>query len=308
MRLLPKPVGRLAPLLATALLVAACQGGAEPGPAAARPVRTAQAVTGPGTPAVRTSGVIVARDELRLAFKQGGVIRRIAVRDGDRVRKGQTLAEIELTEIDAQLEEARELAAKAQRDLARGDSLRAEGVISQTLHDDLATQAALAEARLRSAHFNRNLSVIEAPLDGVVLHRLAEEREQVAAGQTVLVVGAHSRGHVLRVALADRDIVRVAPGDPAAVHIDAFPGQRWPARVSEVAGAAEPSSGLFTAELVLAEAPPRLVSGLVARVEIQPAASRPLVHVPIAALVAGDRDTASVYVPAPPAAAPRSRA
>lgn len=155
---------------------------------------------------------------------------------------------------------------------------------------------ALAEARLRSAHFNRNLSVIEAPLDGVVLHRLAEEREQVAAGQTVLVVGAHSRGHVLRVALADRDIVRVAPGDPAAVHIDAFPGQRWPARVSEVAGAAEPSSGLFTAELVLAEAPPRLVSGLVARVEIQPAASRPLVHVPIAALVAGDRDTASVYV------------
>ena len=50
------------------------------------PVRVATAVEGPAAPAIRTNGVMSNKDEFRLSFKVGGVIKRIAVREGERVR------------------------------------------------------------------------------------------------------------------------------------------------------------------------------------------------------------------------------
>src|SRR5262245_57096471 len=69
-------------------------------------VRVAAAERGPASPSIRTTGVLVNKDEFRLSFKVGGVILKIAVNEGDRVRRGDRLAEIEQTEIDAQVEQA----------------------------------------------------------------------------------------------------------------------------------------------------------------------------------------------------------
>ncbi|MFL6578994.1 MAG: biotin/lipoyl-binding protein, partial [Povalibacter sp.] len=78
-----------------AIAVSACKGKAEDAPVPATPVRIAAAFTGPAAPTIRTNGLLVNKDEIRLAFKVGGVIRHIAVQEGERVRQGQKLAEIE---------------------------------------------------------------------------------------------------------------------------------------------------------------------------------------------------------------------
>ena len=106
---------------------------------------------------------------MRLSFKLGGVVRRIAVQEGDEVKQGQRLAEIELAEVGAQVEQARQLADKAQRDLERGERLHADQVISLEQLQDLRTQASVARAGLKSAQFNLGFSTIVAPRDGVVL-------------------------------------------------------------------------------------------------------------------------------------------
>src|SRR2546425_12155665 len=85
------------------------------------PVRVEPAASGPALPAIATNGVVANKDEMRLSFKVAGVIRKIHVEEGAPVHAGERLAEIEQTEIDAQLEQARALAEKAQRDLARGE-------------------------------------------------------------------------------------------------------------------------------------------------------------------------------------------
>ena len=51
--------------------------------------------------------MLVNRDEIRLAFKVGGVIKRLAAVEGELVRKGQKLAVIALAEVAAQVEQAR---------------------------------------------------------------------------------------------------------------------------------------------------------------------------------------------------------
>ena len=198
---------------ALAALVAGCNSKATVEAPAATPVRIATATSGPAAPSIRTNGLLANKDEIRLAFKVGGVIRKLAVSAGEHVRKGQRLAEIEQTEVNAQVEQARQAHEKAKRDVSRGERLYEDKVISLEQLQDLRTQAAVAEAGLNSAEFNSNYAAIVAPRDGTVLRKLAEERELVAAGAPVLVLGAQDKGFIVRTGLADREIVQVRLGD-----------------------------------------------------------------------------------------------
>jgi membrane fusion protein, multidrug efflux system len=261
------------------------------------PVRIQQSSQGPAVPPIDTNGLVVTKHEMRLSFKMSGVVRRIHVQEGDVVRKGQRLAEIELTEVDAQVEQARQLADKAERDLKRGENLYADQVISLEQLQDLRTQAAMAAAQFKSAQFNLGHSVITAPRDGKVLRKLAEERELIAPGAPVLIFGESDRGYVVRAALADREIVHVKIGDKGEIRMDAFPGQSMTGTIVEIASAADERSGMFPIEVQFDSPPPRLVSGLVARLRIAPTTDGPpLTYVPMAALVEGDGDRASVFV------------
>jgi RND family efflux transporter MFP subunit len=281
-----------------ALATAGCNSTAHDEAAAPTPVRVAAAAVGPAAPTIRTHGLLANEDEIRLSFKVGGVIRRLVVTDGERVRKGQRLAEIEQTEINAQVEQARQSHEKAKRDLDRGERLYDDKVISLEQLQDLRTQMAMAEAALGSAEFNWNYAAIIAPRDGTVLRRLAEERELVNAGTPVLVLGAQDKGFVARTGLSDREIVQVKLGDPAQIRLDALPDAMLSGTISEVASAADPASGMFRIEVTVAPTDLPLKSGLVAKLTITPSSARTgeRVYVPIAAIVEGNGREARVFV------------
>ena len=288
---------RTALVLISVLLAAGCGKHVDPPAVKLTPVRIQNAAQGPAVPPIDTSGIVTNKNEMRLSFKMGGVVRRVHVQEGDVVKQGQRLAEIELTEIGAQVEQARQMAQKAARDLKRGENLYADQVISLEQLQDLRTQAAMAQAQFKSAQFNMGYSVIAAPRDGVVLRKLVEERELVGPGTPVLVFGESDHGYVVRASLADREIVNVKLGDKGEIRMDAFPGQAMIGTVVEVASAADPRSGMFAIEVRFDTAPPRLVSGLVARLRLAPTTDAPpLTYVPMAALVEGDGDRASVFV------------
>jgi RND family efflux transporter MFP subunit len=262
------------------------------------PVRMARAASGPAAPPIRIQGVVANKDEMRLSFKVGGIIQAIYVEEGMSVRKGQRLAQIEPAEINAEVEQVRARAEKAQRDLARGERLYADQVVSLEQLEDLRTQARAAAAQLTSVEFNRGYATILAPHDGVVLRKLAQERELVPAGQAVLALGAHDRGYVIRAALADRDVVQLALGDVAQIRLDAYPDRVIPGTLSEIANAADEHSGLFPIEVRIDSPPAHLASGLVAKLELVSATARAghLTYVPIGAIVEASGGRASVFV------------
>jgi membrane fusion protein, multidrug efflux system len=293
---------RLARAMLTAALLAlvssGCSSHTEATPQRATPVRIQAVTLGPAKPAIATNGIVATKDEMRLSFKVGGVIRKIYVEEGQAVHKGQRLAEIELTEIDAQVAQMGALAEKAQRDLDRGERLYADQVISLEQLQDLRTQASLQKAQLRSVEFNRGYSVITAPQDGVVLRKLSQERELVPAAQAVLTVGAHERGYVVRAALSDREVVQLKLGDPAEILMDAYPDRVIQGAISEIANAADEKTGMFPVEVRFGSTPVLLASGLVAKLRIHPASAQEsaLTYVPVGAVVEGDNDHASVFV------------
>ena len=75
-----------------------------------------------------SSGRLTTDDETNLAFKVGGVISNIYVKEGDKVAKGQVLATLDLTEIGALVDQAKTGLDKAERDLQRAKNLYRDSV------------------------------------------------------------------------------------------------------------------------------------------------------------------------------------
>lgn len=280
-----------------ALALAGCGNGDEPAEArAAAPVRVAAVEQAPAAESLRAVGVLAPADEVRLAFKTGGVIQSIAVVQGAQVVQGQLLATLAQDEVAAKVAEARAVAGQSARDLERGKALLADEVATREQVETLTTAHKVAEAQLRSALFNARYARIEAPGDGVVLRKLAEPDEQVAAGQPVLVVGNTSGGWVVRASLADRDVVRIATGDAAEVTLDAYPGRRFAARVVEIAAAADPRTGTYEMKVSVQPEGARFVQGLVAKVTVADPETESVAVVPVTSLLEADGGLATVFV------------
>jgi RND family efflux transporter MFP subunit len=285
-----------AAVLAAALIVA-CGGQDAPAPELrSKPVRVAAVEQASMRSGLRAVGTLAPADEIRLSFKTGGVVASISVEQGDRVRAGQQLAALAQQEVAASVAQARALAEKAERDLERGRALFADEVATREQLDDLTTARDVARANLRATEFNARFSRIEAPADGIVLRKLAEPNELVSAGQPVLIVGDTSGGWIVRAALSDRDVVRVREGDVAEVSLDAFPGQDFPATVTEIASAADPMTGTYEVKLAIDPRGARFVQGLVAKVEMIDTAGSAVPVVPVNALLEADGSEAVVYV------------
>lgn len=283
--------------LALLLVAVACRASdardAAPAPRVA--VRVAPVVFASLDQPVVGAGIVASHDEFPLAFKIGGVVAAVFVREGDMVRSGQTLAQLDLREIDAQVTRARSALAKAERDHARVRALHADSLAPLAQLQDAATALELARADLQTASVNRRYATVVALGAGRVLRRSADPGQTLAAGAPVVVVGGSTGGTVLRVGLADRDVVRVRIGNPATVRLDAFPDRVLTGRVRQIAGAATPGTGTYAVEIALDDAA-GLSAGMIGHATIQAAGKGSLPTVPVDALIEADGDRGSVFV------------
>ena len=260
----------LAPALLALLAVAGCSKEAppaKPAAAAALAVRLATVQPADGQDVLQASGTVRLKRETPLSFNTGGRIAAINVKEGDPVARGQLLARLDVTALDAGVESARAEVVRAEADLTRTQALFDKGWVTAARLDSARAAAAAARARLRQTGFDLGLAVLRAPTGGVVLARPAEPGQIVAPGQAVLSIGEYASGHVLRVPLADVDAARLRVGQPASVALPALGGAALPARVSEIGARGDDATGAFRIELALPD-DPRLRSGLIGAAKI----------------------------------------
>lgn len=269
-----------------------------PEPAAPRRVRAVEVTREVIHQPVRAAGVVAGRREVPLAFKVGGVVRHVAVREGERVRAGMLLAALDPAEIAAQVDGARTLRDRSLRELERAEALHDGGALTRSQKEDARTAFEAADAAYRAAAFNERHARIVAPGPGRVLRRLVEPGQVVSPGTPVLELAEDREGWVVRAGLADRDAVRVRVGDGAEVLVDAWPDRPLAARVLQVPGALQRGTGVAEVELALELPPgePPPISGLAAKVLIEPSDAPEREVVPLDALVEADGDRAALFV------------
>ncbi|MBX9795697.1 efflux RND transporter periplasmic adaptor subunit [Sphingomonas sp.] len=241
-------------------------------------------------------GTVALRREAQLGFTSAGRIDRLPVNEGDRVHRGQLLAALDTTTVAADLARAQAERIRAAAEYQRADALLKQGWITRPRFDTAKANLDAAEANVRATSFQRGNAVVVSPGNGVVLARLAEPGQVVAAGTPVVVIGEEASGYVLRVPLADRDAVRVTRGAPARVTLAALGGETVTGQVVEVGGRAERATGTFIVEIAL-PADARLRSGEIGSASIATGgAALPVLKVPAAAVFSPRAGEGFVFV------------
>jgi RND family efflux transporter MFP subunit len=262
------------------------------------PVMVARVAAAPDADNVSAYGIVRSDKEAALSFKIGGLLKTLNVDTGDQIKKGDILAQLDQREIAAQAARAEAAAAKARRDLARIEPLLKNGFISQQRIDDARSARDIAEAELRQIAFNRTLSTITAPSDGVVLARHVDKNEIVSPGSPILTVSQGGQGFILKASLSDRSLARLAVGNEAEVILDAFPNHPLKGHVRRLSAMSDMQSGTFGVEVALDEVPPGVESGFIGKASITPTAvaASEILAIPATAILEGHGATATVYV------------
>lgn len=247
---------------------------------------------------VNASGLVATKNEARLAFKIGGVVKGIYVSEGQSVQQGQLLASLDLTEIEAQVNQAKNNVEKLKRDLERVKRLHKDSAATLEMLQNIQTGYDVAVEGLRIAEFNREYAAIKAPVTGKILRKLLNAGELAAPGSPVFMMNATGPDEwIVKLGLPDVDWVRVQKGDKATLTLDALAGETINGTVTLIGEGADPFSGLYPIEVTIARTPQRLASGLFATATITPAKPMEYGLIPIEALVEGSGKSAFVFIP-----------
>jgi RND family efflux transporter MFP subunit len=247
---------------------------------------------------IEAGGTIGAKEEAKLSFKIGGIIDQVSAREGQYVRRGTVVARLKTTEVDAQVMKARQAKDKLQRDLERVKKLYAEEAATLEQVEGLTTALEIASSDLEIAGFNQTYAKITAPVSGRIVKRFAERGELIGPGSPVfLMIGEGSGSYVLRVGVADRDVLTLVMGDRAEVRLDAYEGAIVPATITQIAAAADPRTGTFEVELTLDGKGKILKSGFIGRASIFPSRQPAHYRLPLDALVEGKGRNVRIFYP-----------
>lgn len=220
---------------------------------------------------IEAAGVLSSKSEIKLAFKTGGLIKRIYVNEGQFVKAGQLLAELDLAEIDAQVNQAKIGLQKATRDFDRIKKLYEDEAATQTNLLDANSGLELATQSMQAAVFNQKLSKIFAPVSGRILRKISEQGELITPFSPAFILGTGSQSaFIVNVGVADKEVVKLQVGNNATISIDAYPDENFKATVSQIAQSVNPATGTYEVELQLSPNKKNMISGFVARAVIQP--------------------------------------
>ncbi len=292
--------------------LSACSGDAPPPEPALRPVRAHRAAVSAKGEARTYSGSSKASSEARLSFRVRGTVRRLAVKAGESVRKGQVLAELDTRDLELQLGQAQAGLAQARAQLRNADAafarvreLYAARSASKSDYDAARAGSESARAATRvagkqveQARQQTAYAKLVAPSDGVVVGLSCEENEHVNPGQPVVVLASGEAVHV-QFGVPEMDIAQIRAGGKAKVRFAALPGRTFAGTLVEV-GVSASASATYPVTLRLDQSDPALRSGMAAEVEIPrpPSAGPPTLRVPAVA-VGEDRSGRFLFVVAP---------
>jgi membrane fusion protein (multidrug efflux system) len=178
-------------------------------------------------------GTLKARQSVTLRPEVSGRIRELGFADGQRVRKGQLLLQLDDTLQQAQLKQAEAGATIARTNLQRSRELAAQNFVSQSAVDQnaAALEVALAQVALAQAQIGRMRVV--APFDGMAGIRSASVGDYVKDGAEIVAIEDLS-SLMVDFRLPERYLPRLKAGQAVELQLDAMPGRSFSARVEAI--------------------------------------------------------------------------
>jgi RND family efflux transporter MFP subunit len=211
----------------------------------------------PGSAVLTASGYVVARRKAVVSAKIQGRLEKLNVEEGSQVREGEVIARLESADYEAQVVRARAQVQRAEADLAENqrqlrlaDELARANVLARDSLEAAQSRVRIAEASVALAKADLVLyealfqnTFIRAPFTGTVVKKMAEVGESVAPIPPGVNISTAS-GAIVALAdlytlevetdVAESNVAKLGPDQPAEVSVEAFPDRKFRAVLRQV--------------------------------------------------------------------------
>ena len=255
------------------------------------------------------TGTIFPEYESKIGPKISGTIEIVYVDEGDKVRKGQPLVQLDQKDLliavrqgqatvrvaEAQLKEAEVKVANLKKERERLANLLKKNVISQQKYDDIDTAYSMAvtgieviRAQILSTRENLAMAeqklsdtVIIAPFSGLIVKRFVNQGEFVSTmPPSPLFLIMNIDKVKTEIGLPEVHLARINIGNPVEIKVDTYPGIIFKGTVSTINPMVDPVSRAFTVKVEIPNKDHRLKPGMFARVKIYPTIHKGALIVP----------------------------
>ena len=280
-------------------------------------VTTVEVTRGALVQATSATGTLEAVTTVNVGSQVSGIVQTLYADFNDIVRKGQTLARLDPSLFQTQVEQAEANLIRAEADvermavardaaklaLERTAALAAKRLVSDADLESAQMAVASADAQVRSAQasvaqskaslnqarVNLAHTVITAPIDGIVVSRAVDTGQTVAASMqapTLFVLAADLAHMRVNASIDESDVGQIEPGQAVTFHVEAYPNETFAGRVAQVRLQPVVTQNVVTyAAIIDAENPGfKLKPGMTATVTVEVARRGDTLTVPAAAL------------------------
>lgn len=252
---------------------------------------------------VTATGTIEPVTKVEVGTQVSGIIDKIYVDYNSVVHKGQIIAELDKTNLMSELNSAKSNLAGAKSDLdyqranyKRIKALYDKELVSGNEYDTALLSLRQAESTyaqrkeaVSKAQTNLGYAIITSPIDGIIISKVVEEGQTVAASYSTPTLFTIAQDLTDMRVIADvdeADIGEVEVGQRVSFTVDAYPGETFEGKVTQVRLEATTESNVVTYEVVISASNKdlKLKPGLTANVTIFTLERNNIVSVPTKAL------------------------
>ncbi len=291
-------------ILASLFFISGCEEPPQTYVASSRPVKTI-VISDDMTGDTRTFPAVVdAIQKADISFRVSGKIQKILVKEGDVVKKGQILAELDPVDFNIRLKDREASYNTAKANYDRAKVLVEKGAISRVDHDEIRAKYHTAKANLSSAEQDLLYTKLKANFDGNIAKRHVEKFEEVILSQTIFSLEDVS---VLKIKIDVPEnlmiIIKTNRGETRSLLavFDNISNQEFPLSLVESATKADPNTKTFKVTLKMDNPEgynvlPGMTATVIAELFPDESVSQTAVAVPVSAIISDSEKQATVWI------------
>ncbi|PIE01977.1 MAG: efflux transporter periplasmic adaptor subunit [Acidobacteria bacterium] len=224
------------------------------------------------------NGTVRSDRAIQLSFRTSGILNTLNLYNGQTVKKGDLLAEIDNSEAKLALEKsisnrqsAKSNMNTASSNLMRTRTLYEQGGASLREYENAKSEYAAAKANFESAERSVDIQnkqvkygIIKAPADGTISSKSVENNENISAGQVIATLNA-GNFMVIQLGLPENVINQVVDGMEVEINIASL-GKTFKGLVNEISTSTDTGTSTYPVQIKIEDSSARIKAGMAAQV------------------------------------------
>lgn len=213
-------------------------------------------------------GYLEEGQSVEMAFKYGGTLQQLNVKEGSTVRKGQVLARISSPQMESTQRSAQATLEQAQDAYDRLKKVHDNGSLPEIKWREMVTNLEKAQAAVDLANATLADNTIVAPFSGTVSALNAELGENIAPMKPIMRI-INIKGLTVKITIPENEIAKVKVGDEAEVIIPALDDCHYIGKVTEKGMTASLLTHSYPVKVLIDQPDAELVPGMISKVMLK---------------------------------------